>query len=333
MLEAAARNLRTAERYLIEPPLAAQFGASAVAVCDISSKGARFRHGQPVEMGQKSVLKLAVDGRPAPVSLEAVVVWTQSEDVAAPANKFVSGVRTYASQELIDGMLRHLQSSHRTQRIEELRAADRFNLAPFLNGDFGGRPVRIEDLSKRGARFESDREIGKETTAVLRFAVPETSIMVEVNGQVVWSGIKSLEPKRFRAGVVINDKPDLMRLAIGQLSESGRATIDTHSLGLKLRIIRARARQLAPAYSSLEQSAGVPAEQYLLVQSVREELRLNPDEAMHWYRRARLLIRDPKTRIDAAPIADHPDALAVWEYLNRSVDPSIISRTFDLPRN
>ena len=77
MIEAVARNLRTSERFLLEPPISAQFGASPVAVCDISAKGARFRHGQPLEMGQKSVLRLAIDGRPAPLTLEAVVVWTQ----------------------------------------------------------------------------------------------------------------------------------------------------------------------------------------------------------------------------------------------------------------
>jgi hypothetical protein len=64
---------------------------------------------------------------------------------------------------------------------------------------------------------------------------------------------------------------------------------------------------------------------------VREELRLNPDEAMHWYRRARLIINDPTTRALAPPIAHHPDALAVWEYLDRSVDPSIVGRAFELP--
>jgi hypothetical protein len=52
---------------------------------------------------------------------------------------------------------------------------------------------------------------------------------------------------------------------------------------------------------------------------------------MHWYRRARLVINDPATRIAAPPIANHPDALAVWEYLDRSVDPTIVGRAFELP--
>src|SRR4051794_23620230 len=98
MFEAAARNLRTAERFLLAPPLAAQFGASSVSVCDISAKGARFRHDAPLEMGNKSVLKVPFEGRMAPFSLEAVVIWTQADN--AVPGRWVSGVRTYAAPEL-----------------------------------------------------------------------------------------------------------------------------------------------------------------------------------------------------------------------------------------
>src|SRR5262245_35714923 len=104
-MEAVARNLRTSERFLLEPPISAHFGASPVAVCDISAKGARFRHGQPLEMGQKAVLRLAIEGRPAPLTLEAVIVWTQSD--ATSKGRFVSGARTYAPAELVDGMIGH----------------------------------------------------------------------------------------------------------------------------------------------------------------------------------------------------------------------------------
>jgi hypothetical protein len=328
MHEAAARNLRTAERYLLEPPLTAQFGASSVAVCDISAKGARIKHGQPVEMGQKSLLKLAIDGRPAPVQLEAVVMWTQSQ--IGPQDKFVSGVRTYGSPEVMTSILSHLYTSKRSSRIEEMRGADRFNVTPAIDATWEGRNIRIENLAARGARFEAGEEMEPETAGTLRFAIPGHAMAVEIAGKVVWSALKSVTPRMFRTGLTITEKPEIMRLAIGQLCEVGRAALDTHSLGLKLKIIRARARQLAPSYRAIE-AAGVPAEQYLLIQCVREELRLNPDEAMHWYRRARITIADPSTRAAAPAIANHPDALAVWEYLDRSIDPSVIGRTFELP--
>lgn len=327
----AARNLRTAERYLLAPPLAAHFGAAAVAVCDISSKGARFRHQDPVEAGTKSLLKFAVDGRAEPVILEAVIVWSQPD--AQWPGKFLSGCRTYGPAEVVQSLLAQLQTSHRTNRIEELRSTDRFTISPVLEARFEGKPAQIEDLSARGARVILPFEPAKHAKGVLEFALPDSQIDVSVRGEVAWTSVKAITgsaTRSFRAGLFINEKAELMRLAIGHLCEKNRAAIDQHSLRLKLKIIRARARQMAPSYRQIEAS-GIPAEQYLLIQGVREELRLNPEEAMHWYRRARLVIADPRTRVLAPPIANHPDALAVWEYLDRSVDPSIVGRAFELP--
>lgn len=324
----AARNLRTAERYLLAPPLAATFGLTRVAVCDISSKGARFRHDTPLEMSAKSMLQIAVEGSTSPVPLEAVIVWTQPD--ATMPGKFLSGVRTYGSPELMASLLAKLQASQRTNRIEELRSTDRFYLSPALEGEYDGRPVQIENLSARGARIEVLVEPFRGKSGTLRFAVPESQTEVAVAGQVMWTAVKAIGAVRsFRAGLLVSEKPELMRLAIGHLCETSRAAFDTHSLRLKLKIIRARARQMAPSYAAVEAS-GIPAEQYLLIQGVREELRLNPEEAMHWYRRARMVINDPATRAAAPPIANHPDALAVWEYLDRSVDPSVVSRAFEL---
>jgi Tfp pilus assembly protein PilZ len=328
MFEASVRSLRTTERFLINPPLTAEFGAAPVSLCDISMKGARIRHRQTLEMGNKAVLRLSVANRPNPVTIEAVVMWTQRESVDPPL--FVSGVRTYASIDLISGVLRALQNARRTTRIEELRGADRFFVSPTLDARWEKERVHIEDVSARGVRIETSAKLNTGAAGMLHFSVPGESVKAEVKARVVWSTLKAVDPTKHRAGLVIGEKGEMVRLAIGHLCESGRASIDTHSLALKVKIIRARARQLAPSYRDIETS-GIPAEQYILVQSVREELRLNPQEAMHWYRRARILIQDPQTRAAAPAIADHPDALAVWEYLDRSIDPSIIGRTFQLP--
>jgi hypothetical protein len=327
-----ARNLRTAERYLLTPPLAATFGTAAVAVCDISAKGARFRSDRVIEHGAKAILKIVAEGAPQPVSLEAVIVWTQS-DPGSPGN-FMSGARTYAPVEEMQSLIQKLQAANRTRRVEELRSTDRFTLSPLLGAEFDGRPVRIENLSARGARIELGVEPLRGSVSALRFRVPSSTIEVDVPAQVMWTGVKAIQDGfalSYRAGLLVNEKPELMRLAIGQLGDAGTATLDTQSLRLKLKILRARARQLAPSYADIEAS-GIPAEQYLLVQGVREELRMNPDEAMHYYRRARLIINDPSTRAAAPQIVGHPDALAVWEYLDRSIDPTIVGRAFELIR-
>jgi len=328
MYETAARSLRTAERYLIAPPLHGLFAAFPVLVSDISVKGARFRHAHPVEMGQKSLLQLTIDGFPSPVNIESVVVWTKADPLSP--GRFMSGVRTYVEAKVIDAVLAHLQSTKRTTRIEELRSTDRFDLSPALAGEWNGAEIRVENLSARGARIETTRPLAPAANGLLTFEVPRAELNVSVNATVAWSSVKSVGPSMYRNGLMIDEKPEHLRLVIGHLCERGAASLDTHSLALKLKVIRARARQLAPSYRMIE-THGIPTEQYLLVQCVREELRLNPEEAMHWYRRARLTIADPATRTAAPAIADHPDALAVWEYLDRSIDPSIIGRTFELP--
>lgn len=331
MQTAAPSNLRTTERFLLAPPVAGRFGAVAVSVCDISMNGARIRHELPLDTGGKALLRMQLDGRSEPVSLEGVVVWTQS-DAVAPF-RYVSGIRTYCGAEVFEALLARLRSSHRTTRIEELRLTDRFILAPQQPGTFAGHAVQIENLSARGAGIESRANLGG-VSGELRFASSEASLDIVVPARVVWSGVKAVGAAgttSYRAGLAISEKIELMRLGIGQLSHHGRATLDTQSLRLKVKILRARARQLAPSYGSIEAS-GIPAEQYLLVQGVRAELVQNPEEAIHWYRRARTVIADPMTRTIAPPIADHPDALAVWEYLDRSIDPTIIGRAFELPR-
>ena len=327
----AARNLRTAERFLLAPPLAATFDTASVAICDISAKGARFRHAQPVDTGMKSMLQIAIEGRSQPFSLEATIVWSHADSTWP--GKYMSGVRTYGSPELMQTLIAHLQTSNRTSRIEELRSTDRFYVLPSLTATFDGASAQVEDLSARGARIVLPHQPQRSAAGTLQFGVPESDIDVTVKGQVAWTMIKAITgstTRTYRAGLFINEKPELLRLAIGHLCEMNRAAIDTQSLRLKLKIIRARARQMAPSYREIEAS-GIPAEQYLLIQGVREELRLNPEEAMHWYRRARLVINDPATRAAAPPIANHPDALAVWEYLDRSVDPTIVGRAFELP--
>ena len=329
MHEAAARSLRTAERFLLAPPLAGLFGASPISICDISSKGARFSHGQPLEMGKKSLLRVTMEGRPLPVDLEAVVIWTQLD--ADRPNRFLSGVRTYGTASVVDRLIEHLRNTDRASRIEELRGSDRFDLQPALPAEWDGQPVLLHNLSARGARIETHAELQHHATGVLRFDVPGSPAVVSVKSEVAWSSLKAMDPSSWCSGLHIEEKPELLRLAVGHLCEEGQGLLDTHSLALKLKIIRARARQLAPSFRVIEDS-GVPAEQYILIQSVREELKLNPDEAIHWYRRARLSINDAQTRVSAPSIVNHPDALAVWEYLDRSVDPSLIGRAFALPR-
>lgn len=324
------RPHRRSERHLLAPPLAATFHGEPVAVCDISAEGVRFRHDVPLQTGTKSVLLIAAEGKATPIALETLIVWTQPD--AQMPGSLVSGGRTYGDAASVRMLIEQLHVTGRTSRIEELRSTERFTLTPSLVATFDGAGVSVRDLSTRGAGIELTYPPPVGLTTTLAFGPSETGIALRLAATVKWAAVRTIgdaASKTWRAGLQIDEKPEMLRLIIGHLAEQNRATIDAHSLRLKLRIIQARARQLAPTVTAAE-THGVPPEQYLLIQGVREELRLNPNAALHWYRCARLTIADPGTRRLAPLIADHPDAIAVWEYLDRSIDPSIVGRAFGI---
>ena len=103
MHEAAARSLRTAERFLLAPPLAGHFGSSTISVCDISAKGARFVHGQPLEMGKKSVLRLPIEEFSAKVRLGPPI--DDEEDYSFPAWAGVVPLEMVAGEPINDPRL------------------------------------------------------------------------------------------------------------------------------------------------------------------------------------------------------------------------------------
>ncbi len=332
MIEPVASSLRRAERFLLQPAVPAILGDSPIRICDLSLGGARFRHESSLPTGTKKALRIALNDRISPVMVESVVVWSQAD--GSTPGQFVSGLRALSSDAAMTSLLDQLHEMKRTSRIEELRSVDRFVITPSLHAQFAGQPASIEDIAARGVRIESALEPNLGAVETLTFDLPKLSMSFSFDARVAWTTLKSNSTegmKMWRAGLQIDGRADPLRLVIGHLGAEHRCVIDAHSLRLKLRVIRARARQLAPQFHEIDRS-NIDPEQYLLVRGVREELRLNPEEAMHWYRRARIVIADPGTRNLAPDIVDHPDAVAVWEYLDRSIDPTIVGRAFLLPR-
>jgi len=324
----SAQNLRTVERFILRPPVDALFGTVPVAITDLSLKGARFTHHLPLEAGAKSVLQFSLDQSPL-IPIESTIVWTQSE--RNEASLFVSGARTYGRPDQIEHLLQVLQDQHRSSRIEEFRAIDRFRVLEPMPGEFSPvGNVTFEDISARGARISALSQPQVGSSGTLKFRVPKSTFDIAVTATVVWATVKAIGPNnepQYAAGLRISEKPELLRGAIGHMCELNLATLDTSSLKLKLKIILARASKHSAEYQAIEAS-GLPPDQFFLIESVREELRSNPQEAIHWHQKARMGATDELIRKLAEPIVDHREALAVWEYLDRTIDPSIISRSF-----
>ncbi len=75
----------------------------------------------------------------------------------------------------------------------------------------------------------------------------------------------------------------------------------------------------------------VSADQVLLIQHARDRLRGRPDEALKWYNRAKYAITESKDTMGSA-LAYRDEVLAVWEYLERTVDLAVIARVFDMKK-
>ena len=74
----------------------------------------------------------------------------------------------------------------------------------------------------------------------------------------------------------------------------------------------------------------MPGSEYFpLIQAVRVYLSKDPEESRTWTEIATKTSQSPDIRAAAGPIREHIEALAVWEYLERSVDPSILALSFE----
>jgi hypothetical protein len=321
-----------AERFLLLPPVEATYGSSAVSIGDISASGVRLRHGSEIVSGAKSMLRFKLPGAVTPVALEGEVVWTQSSLSADLRERYVSGVRLHAGADTVDRVIRRLHDLGRSHRVQDRRFSDRFVLHQPLAGEFDATgAIRILDLATKGARLETKEKLDPGTSATFSFPIPKSSFEVKAGAEVVWSRLCAIwgpDDYRFHAGVRIVERPELVRLAIGQLSELKLAVKDTQSLKLKLKI--ARALDAGPEVGHETVQDSLPGSEYFpLLQAIRGYLQANVDEDMKWKERAEETSRAADIRALAGPIREHLEALAVWEYLERSIDPSIIALAFE----
>lgn len=315
---------RSGERHLLVPAVAARFGEVGVSLKDISKRGARFRHDEPIEAGGKSVLQFAgVDTET--VEVQALVVWTQPSG-ADESGRFDSGVKLFGDIDRVEKAIETFQREGRSVPIEECRRSSRFHFLKSHPGELRGCGlVRLEDLSSRGARVECLREITPATRSTLRYSVPDWPFEISVEGEVVWCHLKAIwsgGEKRYHAGLRVTERHELQRAAIGRFVELGLARQETRSLSLKQRIEALAVRE--------RMTLSDPGDRRIIIDAVRRQLGDDGGLRDRWFERARTSAAQLTIRGQAGPIADHLEALAVWEYLDRSVDPSLVALAFGL---
>lgn len=220
-----------------------------------------------------------------------------------------------------------------TIELRELRGAERYVVLEPLPGSFGSASVFVHDICEHGVQIVHAHPLRIGTTARLWFRRGITAAASQAS--VVWSRLSQTSDDEhkllYRSGVRLAAPDREFLQALQELAANGILRADADSLDRKRQLLAQReaARSGKPVVKYLHPDAGVAADQAPLVRHARERLRANPEEARKWYHRAKFAILEDGTAIGASEILrDRDDVLAVWEYLERTVDLATVMRVF-----
>ncbi len=220
--------------------------------------------------------------------------------------------------------------------VTELRAAERFRAREPLHGGFGTAAVTLVNIGETGVQLEHPQPLRLATRARLSFKRGDASFAV--HAVVVWSHLSKQSDRKgkllYHSGLRFEDDNADVPAILATLRRHAVIEPDPDSLERKRHRAAEREAELANRAPRVVRSvpqADVTADQLLLIQHARDRLRTHPEEAIKWYNRAKYAITEPKDPI-ATDLAYRDEVLAVWEYLERTVDLAVIARVFDLKR-
>ncbi len=219
-----------------------------------------------------------------------------------------------------------------TPNAEELRSFQRFVIDPPLRGSFAAADLTIDNLGERGVRVEHAAPLQLGSTSRLSIIMPATQEVVRIEARVVWSRLSGKPDANgkflYRSGLRFDGDSDIIKAILTRMIEFRIARPDTASLERKRQALaeRARARAAATAMKPIaKREAEIPADHVLLVQQARARLLAHPEEAVKWYNRAKYVQTETRDLVQ-----HHRDEIvAIWEYLERTIDLAVISRVLD----
>jgi hypothetical protein len=220
--------------------------------------------------------------------------------------------------------------------VKNIRGSERFMLTEPLTGSFGSASITIMNISTDGLMAEHSQPIRLGTQARLWFK--RADIAVSVQALTVWSRLSRIPNPAgkylYNSGVRVETTGNEYTMAVQALVDRGVAIQDNESLEKKRQRLAERTKEIAgqKVMKIIRQEFDIAPDQLLLVQHARERLRSHPEEALKWYNRAKYAIAQENTYV-ASEIRNREDVLAVWEYLERSIDLSTIVRAFEKLRS
>lgn len=221
-------------------------------------------------------------------------------------------------------------------QIVEMRSGDRYVVMPPLRGSFGAAEIHVINMSETGVQVSHADPLKPGSDARVAFTLPSGEV-ISLRGRVVWSHLArtQVHTGRYVSGIRLDDEQNATaREALKALVDNRYARIDQDTLERKRKALkdkhRERARHAAVKILS-PQDLGITQDQMLMIHAAMERLRSHPEEAKKWYLRAKFAVSEEGRQVDA-PMHYREDVLAVWEYLDRSIDLTTIIRAFEQHR-
>lgn len=223
-----------------------------------------------------------------------------------------------------------------TDDVTELRANERFRARETINGSFGAASISLIDIGETGAQIQHAQplRLGTRGRLVLRHG---TDVFTAV-GVVLWSHLSGRPQEKgkllYRSGIRFEDEAADFRKIVDTLLAHRVIQADPDSLKRKKeRLVEREADRTGRFQRTFRvvPQFDVSSDQVLLIQHARDRLRTHPDEALKWYNRAKYAITQSEDPVPSE-ISHRDEVLAVWEYLERTVDLTTIARVFDMKK-
>lgn len=316
---------RTRLRYLLNPSKEALFDpVGCVDLIDLSAQGARIRHSQPLKAGAAGLL--SVDLGIGQISSRAFVIWSQRHAGAD------SGRTPWASGLLLEKasgayeLLRDMAEKGTAQPIQELREFDRYVLKPSAVGKFSSvGSVIVRDISERGARIEQSTPVKPGSRGTFSLSISNADLDVAAPSVVAWSQIVRGESVgiSYQAGLHFIEPAPAVHAALPRLVKLALASVDLESLFVRKQILRAQQQTVRPLHTVRNQ---IDPEHLMLIRHVRSHLKGKPEQVAILSQRVRSRTIDPAVR-ESLPEDRwmREEILAIWEYLERTIDLRIIA--------
>jgi hypothetical protein len=220
--------------------------------------------------------------------------------------------------------------------LSELRSSDRFVAVEPLPGGFGSASITVLDLAMRGVQIEHAQPLRLSLAGRLWFKRGRATVSVQ--GRVVWSHLSRTHDSDgkllYHSGIHVPDESGELVAAIEMLAREGVVRKESDSLERKRATLeeRGQQRQARPIVKFVRRGRDADPDTALLIMQARDRLRANPDESLRWYNRAKYSIIDSGSPVATDQLRHREEALAVWEYLERTIDLDTIERVFDRGR-